>query len=110
MANNLINQLNKEIENMNLNFIQKVKTDNWICLLYKNHRVDLNELFSIVNKYNKDLEYSCSVGYLPFEKLSKAYGFNIRQISKDNKKWLNEFGTEVVMLKLKNKAQADSAR
>ncbi|MCX6750858.1 MAG: hypothetical protein NTZ83_05350 [Candidatus Pacearchaeota archaeon] len=110
MADSLIDRLNKEIENMNLDFIQKVKTDKWICLLYKNHRVNLNELFSIVNKYNKDFKYSCSVGYLPFEKLSRAYGFNIEQISKDNKKWLDEFGTEVVMFKLKKKVQADSAR
>lgn len=100
MVNNLINQIDKEIGKMNLNFIQKSKTEKGIYLLYHDSREDDERLKEVLNKYKENIRCWNSSGG-SFERLSEEYGFDISKISESDRKELQRFGKEIITIELK---------
>lgn len=100
MTNTLIDNLEKDIDSTELEFIIKSKTEKGIYLLYDDCRADDDKLCEIYKKH-KDFEFTEIGGYLPFEKLEKEYGLKIDEISEKTKKYLERWGKDLVCFELR---------
>ncbi len=101
MTNTLIDELEKEIDSTELEFIIKSKTEKGIYLLYDDSRCDEDKLYSIYKKH-KNFSYNELSGFLPFEKLKEKYGLEIDQISENDKESMENFGKELICFELKD--------
>jgi len=95
---NLIDELDKDIEKAELNYVQKQKDNEGVYLLYINSTIDEEKIIKLCKKYCDDFIFKRRISRDQLSELKKTYGFDEFEIGHDDKRLLKTYGKDLILI------------